>query len=130
MELFNVSEDSVKQARKLKMEKIILAIPRKYSREGIGRATKSLITEFYECGVCSCIWPGKKDCVSIKLDDGSKEKVKRRLLLINFTEIYALFKSKFPNLSVGFLTFNLPCLKWCIPVGVSGSRNVYVCMHH
>ena len=87
MELFNVSEDSVKQARKLKMEKIILATPRKYSREWIDRATKSLITEFYECGVCSCIWLGKKDCVSIKLDDGSKEKVKRRLLLINFTEI-------------------------------------------
>ena len=86
MELFNVSEDSVKQARKLKMEKIILANPRKYSREGIDRASKSLVTEFYSI-LCSCIWPGKKDCVSIKLDDGSKEKVKRRLLLINFTEI-------------------------------------------
>ena len=49
----------------------------------------------------------KKDYVSIELEDGSKEKVKKRLLPANLNEIYALFKSKFPNLRVGFSTFAL-----------------------
>ena len=42
---------------------VILATPRKYSREGIARATKLLITEFYECDAVSCICPEKRICV-------------------------------------------------------------------
>ena len=38
-----------KRARKLKKEKGILATLKNYSREGINRATKLLITELYEC---------------------------------------------------------------------------------
>ena len=67
MEFFNVSEYSVKQARKLKKEKGLLVTPKNYSREGINRATKFLITEFCEYDAVSRICPGKKDCVSIKL---------------------------------------------------------------
>ena len=67
IEFFNVSEYSVKQARKLKKEKGLLATPKNYSREGINRATKFLITEFCECDAVSRICHGKKDCVSIKL---------------------------------------------------------------
>ena len=100
MEFVNVSEYSIKQARKLKKEKGILATPKNYSREGINRATKLLITEFYGCDAVSRICPGKKDCVSINLEDGSKEKVQKRLLLTNLNEVYALFKSKFSNLPV------------------------------
>ena len=130
MEFVNVSEYSVKQARKLKKEKGILATPKNYSREGINRATKLLITEFYGCDGVSCICPGKKDCVSIKVEDGSKEKFQKRLLLANLNKIYTLFKSKFSNLPVSFSTFALLHPKWCIPVGVSGSHNVCVCTEH
>ena len=130
MEFVNFSEYSVKQARKLKKEKGILATPKNYSREGINRATKLLITEFYGCDAVSRICPGKKDCVSINLEDGSKEKVQKRLLLTNLNEVYALFKSKFSNLPVSFSTFALLDPKWCIPVGVLGSHNVCVCRHN
>ena len=98
-----------------------MATPKNYSREGINRATKLLITEFYECGAVSHICPRKRDCVSIKLEDGSKEVQKG---------LYALLKSKFPNLSVGFSTFAILRPKWCIPVGVSGSHNVCVCKYN
>ena len=98
-----------------------MATPKNYSREGINRATKLLITEFYECDAVSRICPGKRDCVSIKLEDGSKEVQKR---------LCALLKSKFPTLSVGYSTFALLCPKWCIPVGVSGSHNVCVWKHN
>ena len=77
MEFFNVSEYFIKQARKLKMENRILSTTRKYSREVIDRATKLLITEFCECDAVSHICPGKKDCVSIKPKDGSREGSKK-----------------------------------------------------
>ena len=79
IEFFNVREYSAKQARNLRKEKGILGIPKSYS--GINRRTKLLIAEFCDCDAVSHICPGKKDCVSIKLEDGSKEKVKKRLLL-------------------------------------------------
>ena len=71
---------------------------------------------------CS-IYPGKRDCVSIKFKDGSKDKAQKRLLPANLNEIYAVFKSKCPDLSVVFSTFVLHP-KWCIPIGVSGSHSV------
>ena len=58
-----------------------------------------------------------------------QEKVQKRLLT-NLTEMYALFKSKFPNLSVVFFTFAFLHPKWCIPVDLSGSHNVCVCTHN
>ena len=45
----NLKDKPEKRARKLKKEKGILATLKNYSREGINRATKLLITEFYEC---------------------------------------------------------------------------------
>ena len=87
MKLFNFSEYSVKQVRKLKKKKGILVIPKNYSREGINRVSKLLITKSYEWDAVSHICPGKKDCVSIKLEDGSKEKVQKRFLLANLSEI-------------------------------------------
>jgi len=49
--------------------------------------------------------PGKKDCISIKMADGTKERVQKRLLLANLSEIYASFKSENPGMQVGFSTF-------------------------
>ena len=92
--------------------------------------TKKLVTEFYEREEVSRICPGKKDCISIKLEDRSKVKVQKRLLLANFNKIYSLFKSEFSNLSIGFSTFALLRPKWCMSIGVSGSHNVYVCTYN
>ena len=74
--------------------------------------------------------PGKKDCVSIRNKDGSKEKVQKRLLLANISEIYADFKAEFPSLKIGFSTFAFLWPKWCMLVCVAGSHNVYVCTYH
>ena len=67
----------------------------------------------------SHICPGKKDCVSIRNKDGSKEKVQKRLLLANISN----FKAKFPSLKIGFSTFALLSPKCCMTVGVAGSHN-------
>ena len=50
----------------------------------------------------SCLCPGKKDCMSVKLEDGRKEKVQKRLLLSSLKEIYQHFMRKLDSL-------HLPC---------------------
>ena len=85
MEFFNVSEHTVKQARKLKKEKGILATPSNYYSEGLNKKQKKCVVEFYERDDASRMCPGKKDCVNIRNKDGSKEKVQKRLLLVNIS---------------------------------------------
>ena len=46
------------------------------------------VKEFFERDDVSRLCPGKKDCVSVKLEDGRKEKVQKRLLFSNLKEIY------------------------------------------
>ena len=48
VQFYNVSEHAVKQARKLKKEKGILATPSNYYREGLDTETKSCVVEFCE----------------------------------------------------------------------------------
>ena len=62
-----------------------------------------------------------------KRQDGTKEKVQKRLLLANIAEIYACFKSKHPDVKVGFSTVAMLRPKWCVPIGSAGSHNV--CLH-
>ena len=85
------------------------------------------MVEFYDRGGVSRMCPGIKDCVSFRNKDGSKEKVQKRLLLANNSEIHVNFKADVPGLKIGFSTFALLRPKWCMPVGVAGSRKV--CMH-
>lgn len=66
----------------------------------------------------------------MKLTNGSKQKVQKRLLLSNLSEIYAHFKAENPNVSVRFSTFATLRPKWCVTVGTSGSHNVCVCTYH
>ena len=129
VEFSNVSEHAVKQARKLKKEKGILATPSNYYREALDKETKKCVVEFYERDDVSRMCAGKKDCVSIRNKDGSKEKVQKRLLLASISEIYANFKAEFPSLKIGFSTFTLLRPKWCMPVGAAGSH-VCVCTYH
>ena len=57
-------------------------------------------------------------------------KKQKQLLLSNISEIYAPFKKENPDRKIGFSTFTLLCLKWCIPVGVAGTHIVCVCTYH
>lgn len=70
--------------------------------------------------------PGKKDSISVKIPDGTKKKVRKRLLLAIIAEIYSLFKSENPDVHVNFSTVTLSRAKWCIPVGSRSSHNLCV----
>ena len=127
---FNVTQYTVRQTRKTKQEKGILSVPDVYCRTGICDETIQLIVDCYESDEVSRMCPGKKDCVTIKKTDGTKEKMQKRLLLLNISEIYSLFKSENPDVKVGISKFTMLRRKWCIPVGSSGSHNVCVCTYH
>ena len=70
---FEVTQYTVKQARRLKQEKAILSTPEGYSRAGISDETIQLIVNFFESDEISRMCPGKKDCISVKRSDGTKE---------------------------------------------------------
>ena len=129
VKFFNVTEHSVKMAQKLRKEQGILAVPKGYSREA-EEETKVKGKEFFEKDDVSCLCPGKKDCVSVKLEDGRKEKVQKRLLLSNLKEIYQHIVTENPTVKVGFSTFAMIQPKWCVPGGSSGTHNVCVCTYH
>ena len=88
------------------------------------------VKEFFERDGVSRLCPGKKDCVSVKLEDGRKEKVQKRLLLSNLKEIYQHFVTENPAVKVGFSAFAMLQPKWCVPVGSSGTHNVCICTYH
>ena len=66
--------------------------------------TKVKVKEFSERYDVSRLCPGK-DCVSVKVEDGRKEKGQKRPLLSNFKEIYQYFVTRNPAVKVGFSTF-------------------------
>ena len=54
-----------------------------------------MVQNFYESDKISRVMPGKKDCVSIKVND-ARILVQKILLLGNLKEVYRQFKDQFP----------------------------------
>ena len=128
METFGASNYMVRQARKLKREKGILAEPdRKAGRQVTGEMKKKT-TEFYESDEFSRTCPGQKDYVTVQIE-GQKIQKQKRLLLTNLNEMYCNFKTQNQEV-VGFSKFCELRPKWCIPVGPKGTHSVCVCQYH
>ena len=73
-EVFNVSEHTARQARELRLRKGILSIPEQKQRVDISQKTKETVLAFYKSEEISRLLSGKKDCVSIRLQDKTKIK--------------------------------------------------------
>jgi hypothetical protein len=123
---FKVSEYMVRQARKLKQEKGILAIPDPKKGKTLSENTVKLVTDFYENDENSRVLPGTKDRVSIK----KNVYMQKRLILSNLRELYSSFKWEYPDLKVGFSKFCNLRPKWCILAGSAGTHTVCVCSIH
>ncbi|KAK2713715.1 hypothetical protein QYM36_009556 [Artemia franciscana] len=102
----------VEQARKLKKEKGILAIP---------DAKK----DFYQSDENSRVIPRAKDKVSIK-----KIFTCKRLILSNLRELYSSFIWECPNLNIGFPKFCNIRPKQYVLAGSAGTHTVCVCSIH
>ena len=128
---FETSTRMVKLARSLKAEQGILPdVPvmskgRKLTLEDIAK-----VEAFYESDEVSRQCPGKKDFVSVKNKDGSRQHKQKRLILGNLREIFALFNESDENPKIGFSTFCSLRPKHCVLAGHGGTHSVCVCTLH
>lgn len=88
-----------------------------------------MIQDFYQSDENGRILPGKKDCVSVRIN-GKKQNVQKRLILCNLRELYLHFKESKPDVNVGLSKFSSLRPKWCILAGSSGTHTVCVCLYH
>ncbi|CAF0830692.1 unnamed protein product [Adineta steineri] len=58
---------------------------------------KKLVIEFYHRDDISYQLPGKRDCISIKDDNGNSTTVQKRILLLTIREAYQLFLTEYDN---------------------------------
>ena len=84
---FNVvTEYMVRTARNVK--KGILGIPDLIHRHRLSDELLARVKSFYEEDQISCMCAGKKNFVTIKNSDGTKEHHQKRLILCNIREAY------------------------------------------
>lgn len=128
---FSISNYMARKAKKLLEEKGVLSTPDPKPGKTLPPETAVLVKEFYSNDEVSRQMPGKKDYVSMGKDtEGRPIHVQKRLILGNLREIYSLFKSKFPNIKIGFSKFVELRPKNCIIAGASGTHSVCVCTAH
>ncbi|KAK2727367.1 hypothetical protein QYM36_008007 [Artemia franciscana] len=123
---FQVTKYMVKQARKLKREKGILAIPDPKNSNTLSKNTVKLVTDFYQSDENSRVLPRAKDKVSIK----KNIYMQKRLILSNLRELYSCFKCECPNWKIGFSKFCSIRPKWQVLAGSAGTHTVCVCSIH
>lgn len=126
---FCTSKHSVKMARKLKNERGILAEPSPKCGKPLPEAAKQKVRSFFTDEEFTRCCPGKKDCVTVKVD-GKRVKQQKQLLLCNLKELLLEFVKRNPNMSIGFSTFCVLRPPWCITVSSSGTHSVCVCVNH
>ena len=123
---FNVTNYMARTSRELLQNKVIPSYPEKKKGKEISQDVVDKIIDFYCDDENSTQMPGKKDFASIS----RRTHMQKRLILSNLKELYAKVKNTYPDIKIGFSTFCLHRLKWCITVGASGTHTVCVCTIH
>ncbi|XP_065651101.1 E3 ubiquitin-protein ligase BRE1A-like [Hydra vulgaris] len=73
---------------------------KKHSKNALDALTTKLVLDFYQSDDISRQAPGKRDTIVVRLKN-KKETVQKRHLYMNVSEAYAVFKSDYPEESVG-----------------------------
>ncbi|XP_065665336.1 uncharacterized protein LOC136086777 [Hydra vulgaris] len=123
---FNVTNYMVQISRKLLQKNGILSFPKKKKGKKTPQESVNKIIEFYCSDENSRLISGKKDFVSI----ARRSHMQKRLILSNLKELYAKFKTCYPDIKTCFSNFCSHRPKWCITVGASGTHTVCVCTYH
>lgn len=90
-----------------------------------------LVTAFYEREDNSRQLAGMRDFVTIRGPDGSKiGRVQKKIVLCNLSELYASFKTTYPQISIGFAKFAKLRPVHCELVGANGSYASCLCLIH
>lgn len=101
----------------------------------IGRPSKSeevkeKVVDFYLDDETTRLFPGRKDCISIKMPNGKRENIQKRLLLGPIQTLYNKYNQKHPDYTLGLTTFRNLRPKQCVYSNDPSAANVCVCMIH
>lgn len=126
-----VSKHMVFQTKRLVEKNGILCDPvKKIGSRSISENTIMKVHEFYRSDNVSRACPGIREYVTYKID-GQREKVQRRLILLNLNEAFQIFKSENPGLKIGFSKFASVRPKECVLAGSThGIHTTCVCHYH
>ena len=92
----------VRQAKKLLKEKGILESSDQKPGKSLSKEVVQAVHSFYESDDISRVMPGKKDCVTIKGENGDKSVVSKRLILCNLKAVsYTHLNSDRTDCNVG-----------------------------
>lgn len=127
---FNASERQARKAIQLVKENGILTSPMPKKGRILSADVENLIVNFYHDNENSRMLPGKKDFVSVKKEDGSREHMQKRLILCNLSELYSNFKHQNSAIKVSLSKFAQLRPRNCVLAGASGTHTVCVCVHH
>ncbi len=127
--LFGAPDYMVRQAKKLVEEKGVLSLPNPQTRP-FSRDTSSEVHQFYKSDEVSRVMPGMSDFVTVRYENGEKERKQKHLVLCNLKEAYQKFKEKFPEAKLGFSKFAQLRPKECVLAGPHGTHSVCVCTIH
>ncbi|XP_044588551.1 uncharacterized protein LOC123267774 isoform X2 [Cotesia glomerata] len=102
VEVMGTTTYMARLTRKLAADQGVLPIPEKKIGHGLSSEVSSAVIDFYNDDEMSSVMPEKKDFISLRNDDGSKVQVQKRLVLCNLKELHKIFKSRFPQIEIGF----------------------------
>lgn len=126
---FGASRHMAKKAKELRNLKGVLASTTSKSGRKLSEATVANVVKFFNSDVYGRIMPGKKDAVSVKIDD-KRTLVQKRLLLSGLKELHYKYKEEHPFHPISFSAFAKLRPKNCVFAGAAGTHSVCVCTIH
>lgn len=126
----DVSYRSACTAKKLRLSDGYGSCPSKKTGRRLPHDVVMKVKEFYMDDGISRMMPGKKDCVKVVNEDGSSDRIQKRLLLFDIDEIHRQFCLKYADMKVSASKFTKLRPRNCITVGSAGTHNVCVCKIH
>lgn len=127
---FNTSRRMAKKGKELRESQGILARSLAKSGKILPINTVENVKKFYNSDLNSRLMPGKRDSISVKVEN-KRTLIQKRLLLLGLKELYVKYIDCYKKEHyVGFSTFAKLRPKYCILAGGSGTHSVCVCIIH
>lgn len=121
------SRHSISDLKKLKLNEGNES--KKTNKNALSAETIEAVLKFYEREDNSRELPGMKEFKSVKMADGSRQHIRKKLILSNLKELYEKFKEEYP-IKIGFTKFSQFRPLHCVLAGSSGTHTVCVCEYH
>lgn len=117
--------------RLVEKDGILCSKVKKLGSKTLNSNTVKMVQDFYLDEDISRHCPGMRDYVTVNANSTEKVRIPRRLVMMNLSEAYALFKDKHPDVKVGFSKFAELRPQQCVlAMEKYGTHTTCVCQYH